>query len=296
MTVLELIARSAQALERAGVSFGHGTQNAFDEAAWLVLWRLGLPLDTALDDPQGAASQSLSTDQIDGVQTLIQTRIGQRLPAAYLTQEAWLQGVPFYVDARSIVPRSLIAELLVDGSLDYWLSDATQRVLDVCTGNGSLAILAAMVYPEVLVTGSDISEDALAVARINVERHALGARITLLQADGLRSPALQACGPFDLVLCNPPYVNAQSMAELPPEYRAEPELALHGGQDGMDFIRKLLHDLPDHLSQDGVLVLEIGHERAHFEAAFAHLHPVWLSTSAGEDQVLLLRRADLLTP
>ena len=145
MTVLELIAHSAQALERAGVSFGHGTQNAFDEAAWLVLWRLGLPLDTALDDPHGAASESLSTDQIDGVQTLIQTRIGQRLPAAYLTQEAWLQGVPFYVDARSIVPRSLIAELLVDGSLDCWLSDATQRVLDVCTGNGSLAILAAMV-------------------------------------------------------------------------------------------------------------------------------------------------------
>jgi ribosomal protein L3 glutamine methyltransferase len=299
MTLLELIERSAQALEHAGVSFGHGTQNAFDEAAWLVLWRLGLPLDAALDESEQGPAPAVSDEQIQAVETLIQTRIATRQPAAYLTREAWLQGVPFYVDERVIVPRSLIAELLVDGSLDVWLSEHTQQVLDVCTGNGSLAILAAMVYPDVTVTASDLSADALAVARINVDRHALTERITLLASDGLREPELQARAPFDLVLCNPPYVNAQSMADLPAEYRAEPRMALDGntagGTDGMDFIRDLLRDAPAVMSERAVLVLEIGHERAHFETAFPHLSPMWLSTSAGDDQVLLLHRADLLT-
>ena len=173
-------------------------------------------------------------------------------------------GVPFYVDERAIVPRSFIAELIADASIDPWLSDRTHQVLDLCTGNGSLAVLAAMAWPQVQVTGADISADALAVARINVERHQLQERITLVTSDGLN----QVPGPWDLILCNPPYVNATSMAALPAEYRAEPSLALAGGADGMDFIRTLLRQAPACMSEDAVLVLEIGNERAHFEVAF----------------------------
>lgn len=282
LNLVAAIEAAAARLDAAGVSYGHGTTNAFDEAAWLVLWRLGLPLD-ALDE---VAERLLSADEQAAVDALIQQRINSRRPAAYLTQEAWLQGVSFHVDERVIVPRSLIAEPLADGTLDAWLSEHTRQVLDLCTGNGSLAVLAAMAWPEVQVDAADISDDALAVARINVDRHGLADRIRLLHSDGLAALP----GPYDLVLCNPPYVNSASMAALPAEYRAEPALALAGGEDGMDFIRRLLAELPQRLSPHGVLVLEIGHEREHFEAAFPALAPVWLPTSAGDDQVLLLDR------
>jgi len=294
MTILELIEAGAKQLLEAGVAFGHGTTNAFDEAAWLVLWQLGLPLDSPLDGPDSIANQPVAPVLYAHVATLLIARVETRKPAAYLTQEAWLQGVPFYVDERAIVPRSLIAELLVNGSLDYWLSESTQRVLDLCTGNGSLAVLAAMTYPDVTVDGADISTDALAVARINVDKHELQERITLLTSDGLAG----VHGPYDLILCNPPYVNAQSMAALPAEYLAEPAMALDGnasgGSDGMDFIRQLLRDAPQHMSDKAVLVLEIGNEQDHFEAAFPQLETIWLETSAGEAQVLLLTRAALL--
>jgi ribosomal protein L3 glutamine methyltransferase len=306
MTLIELIEHSAARLEAAGVAFGHGTTNAFDEAAWLVLWRLGLPLDSSLDAPLDSAPDSAPGSPVSlanrpvtlveqaQVATLLEARITSRKPAAYLTQEAWLQGVPFYVDERTIVPRSFIAELLVHESIDPWLSQTTRKVLDLCTGNGSLAVIAAMAYPDVAVTASDLSADALAVAKINVEKNQLKGRITLLASDGFQSPALQALGPFDLILCNPPYVNAHSMASLPPEYHAEPALALdgnrRGGKDGMDFIRELLRDAPAHMTPEAVLVLEIGNERDHFEAAFPGLEVVWLETSAGEDQVLLVTR------
>ncbi|QIL43870.1 50S ribosomal protein L3 N(5)-glutamine methyltransferase [Acidovorax sp. HDW3] len=289
--VSALIASGAAALTQAGVGFGHGTSNAQDEAAWLVLWALGLALDSPLDDaPDSVANTPVTPADQARVATLFAKRIASRKPAAYLTQEAWLMGVPFYVDERAIVPRSFIAELLADGSIDGWLSDQTRQVLDLCTGNGSLAVLAAMAWPEVQVTGADLSPEALAVARINVEKHGLQERITLVQSDGLA----QVPGPWDLILCNPPYVNAHSMAALPQEYRAEPELALAGGADGMDFIRRLLRDAPACMSADAVLVLEIGNERAHFEAAFPQLPVFWLDTSAGEDQVLLITRRALL--
>ncbi|GHC90097.1 50S ribosomal protein L3 glutamine methyltransferase [Pseudorhodoferax aquiterrae] len=278
--VLQTIEAAAARLEQAGVAYGHGTLNAFDEAAWLVLWRLGLPLD-ALDD---VAEQLVDTAAQAQVAALLDERIASRKPAAYLTREAWLQGVPFYVDERAIVPRSFIAELLADGSVDPWLGAHTRRVLDLCTGNGSLAVLAAMAWPEVQVDAADISTDALAVARINVERHGLADRIRLLTSDGLAG----VDGPYDLVLCNPPYVNRQSMQALPAEYRAEPALALDGGADGMDFVRGLLAGLSAKMPAHGVLVLEIGNERAHFEAAFPQLEVVWLDTSAGADQVLLV--------
>ena len=285
MTLLQLVNASAQRLEQAGVSFGHGTLNAHDEAAWLVLWRLGLPLDTEIDE------RAVSPEQQAHVDALIDERIATRKPAAYLTREAWLQGVPFYVDERAIVPRSLIAEVLADGTIDAWLSEQTTRVLDLCTGNGSLAVLAALAWPEVQVTGADISPDALAVACINVDKHGLQDRITLVQSDGLSALP----GPFDLIVCNPPYVCQASMDALPAEYRAEPELALAGGLDGMDFVRELFQEAPSRMSEDAVLVLEIGNEATHFVAAFPHLEVAWLDTSAGDDQVLLVTRQALLT-
>lgn len=291
LTVAAAVAQAAQRLSSAGLAFGHGTTNAEDEAAWLVLWRLGLPLDSDLSDaPDSTAHRTVTAEEAAAVDALIDQRIQTRKPAAYLTREAWLQGVPFYVDERAIVPRSFIAELLADGSIDDFLGEHTRRVLDLCTGNGSLAILAAMAYPEVEVTGADISADALAVARINVDKHGLAQRVQLQISDGMESLP----GPWDLILCNPPYVNAQSMSNLPAEYRAEPELALAGGTDGMDFIRKLLRDVPARMSEHAVLVLEIGNEREFFEAAFPTLPVFWIETSAGEDQVLLVTRQALL--
>ncbi len=291
VTLAELLDQSARRLEAAKLAYGHGTTNARDEAAWLVLWQLGLPLDS---DTDTLGRRRVSTEERAAVSALVQRRIDTREPAAYLTREAWLQGVAFYVDPRAIVPRSFIAELLAEGSIDPWLDERSRDVLDLCTGNGSLAVLAAMAYPDVRVTGADISSDALAVARINVERHGLQDRIALVESDGLA-----ACpGPWDLILCNPPYVNARSMAALPPEYRAEPRLALDGnaagGTDGMDFVRTLLRQAGAHLRPHGVLVLEIGHEREHFEAAFPDLEALWLATSAGDDQVLLLTHESLL--
>jgi len=287
MTLIDLIERCSARLTQAGVSFGHGTTNAFDEAAWLLLWRLGLPLHALADHEHDAVSDD---DQARCL-ALIERRVSTRQPAAYLTGEAWLQGVPFTVDERVIVPRSLIAEPLADGTLDSWLSQRTRHVLDLCTGNGSLAVLAALAWPDVRVDAADLSADALAVAQLNIERHGLQARIQLLQGDGLAAVGSQR---YDLILCNPPYVNSASMAALPPEYRAEPDLALAGGADGMDFIRGLLSHAADHMTPDAVLVLEIGHERGHFEQAFPQLDVVWLPTSAGDDQLLLLTRTALI--
>ncbi len=294
MNLRALIDASASRMQDAGLAFGHGTNNALDEAAWLVLWRLGLPLDTAIDAASADAARPVSASEQEACEALVGERISSRKPAAYLTREAWLQGFSFYVDERVIVPRSLIAELLVDGGFDYWLRESSHAVLDLCTGNGSLAIIAAQVFPEVRVDAADISSEALEVARINVERHQLHERIQLLQSDGLKNLP----GQYDLILCNPPYVNAQSMAQLPAEYRAEPALALdgnlHGGQDGMDFVRALLATAADHMLPHAVLVLEIGNEREFFEAAFPTLEVVWLDTSAGDDQVLLITREALL--
>jgi ribosomal protein L3 glutamine methyltransferase len=291
-TIIELIDIASARLTQAGVAFGHGTATAFDEAAWLVLWSLKLPID----DLDSVEQQTVSRQEAEQALALIEQRIDTRKPAAYLTQEAWLQGVPFYVDERAIVPRSFIAEVLANGSIDHWLSDQTHRVLDLCTGNGSLAVLAAMAYPDVTVDGADLSEDALAVARINVEKHGLAERITLLQSDGLQ----HVRGPYDLILCNPPYVNARSMAALPAEYQAEPDMALGSGVDGMDFCRMLISALrakPDrYMSPEAVLVLEIGNEREHFEAAFPDLPVTWLPCSSGDEQMLLIHRDALQMP
>jgi ribosomal protein L3 glutamine methyltransferase len=287
VSLRQLMAQSVARLAQSEVAYGHGTLNAHDEAVWLVLWRLGLPLDTDLEEVNG---QAVTPEQQAACAALIEERIRTRKPAAYLTQEAWLQGVSFYIDERAIVPRSLIAEVLADGTIDAWLSEQTTRVLDLCTGNGSLAVLAALAWPEVQVTGADISDDALAVAAINVARHELQERVKLLHSDGLSALP----GPFDLILCNPPYVCQASMDALPAEYRAEPALALAGGTDGMDFVRQLFKDSPARMSEHAVMVLEIGNEVEHFVAAFPELEVAWLDTSAGDDQVLLITREALL--
>jgi ribosomal protein L3 glutamine methyltransferase len=290
MKLLDFITAQSTRLTEAGVSFGHGTTNAFDEAAWLVLWALGLAVDS-LDDH---AERAITPAEFTKADDLITRRIESRLPAAYLTREAWLQNIPFYVDERTIIPRSFIAELLADnegnGTLDAWLTESTHSVLDLCTGNGSLAVIAALAYPDVTVDAADISADALAVATINVAQHKLTERITLMQSDLLAAVR----GPYDLILCNPPYVNSQSMAALPAEYQREPALALAGGDDGMDLVRRILRDAPSRMTPDAVLVLEIGNEREHFEAAFPRLEVLWLESSSGDDQVLLVTRDGLL--
>ena len=289
MKLLDLITAQSARLKQAGVCFGHGTTNAFDEAAWLVLWELKMPLEAL----ETHAQRQLDAAEQKRAEAIVTRRIETRQPAAYLTNEAWLQNVPFFVDARVLVPRSYIAELLADAegeaTLDAWLSDQTHRVLDLCTGSGCLAVIAAMAYPDITVDAADISADALAVARINVDKHGLAQRIRLLQSDLLGGVA----GPYDLIVCNPPYVNSQSMLALPAEYRAEPALALAGGADGMDLIKRIVREAPQQMTNDAVLVLEIGHERAHFEAAFPRLEVGWLETSGGIDQVLLITRDSL---
>jgi len=297
LTVAQLVATSTARLQEAAqtkrIAFGHGTTCAEDEAIWLVLWSLGLPLD----DLDGVAAQTVTEEAQAKTLALIEQRIQTQKPAAYLTQEAWLQGVPFYIDERSIVPRSFIAEVIAAipeaTNIDEWLSPNTTRVLDLCTGNGSLAVLAAMAWPDVTVDAADLSADALAVARINVDKHGLQDRITLLQSDGLQN----VNGPYDLIVCNPPYVNAQSMRALPAEYLAEPNMALASGEDGMDFCRDLIAHLqanPDrYLTEDGVLVLEIGNEADNFENAFPDLPVDWLDTSSGVGPLLLITREAL---
>lgn len=278
----EVVNDLAEQLQAAGLAFGQGTLNAHDEAAWLVLWAAGLPLDTELD-----AAPALSPAQRARLDQLIDQRMGQRLPTAYLTGEAWLQGVPFHIDSRSIVPRSLIAEVLASGWIDDALGHEPDQVLDMCSGNGSLAVLATLAWPKARVVGAELSPEALALAQLNAQRHAVTERITWLQSDGWHGVGEDAL--FDLVLCNPPYVADVRMDALPAEFLAEPELSLRGGVDGMDFIRPFLHGLPLHLKDEGWLVLELGHERQGFEAAFPTLSPIWLATSAGEDAVLALQ-------
>ena len=294
MNLNELLQAASDKLEAAGLAYGHGTTNAHDEAAWLTLWQLGLPLDADLDE---LAERACSESEVAAVLALIEQRIATRKPAAYLTQEAWLQGVPFHVDERVIVPRSFLAEFIAAAegaeNIDGWLGEHTAKVLDLCTGNGSLAVLAALAWPEVTVDAADISPDALAVARLNVDKHGLQDRIRLVESDGWANLP----GRYDLILCNPPYVCRKGMDELPAEYRAEPLISLDGGlqgsDDGMDFVRHLLDHALEHLNEHGVLLLEIGNEREHFERAFPTLLAYWPETSAGEGPVLLLTRESL---
>jgi ribosomal protein L3 glutamine methyltransferase len=287
MTLVELVVAASERLKQAGVSFGHGTGNAFDEAAWLVTWSLGLPLDSL----ESKGQRVVSPDEQAKVDALLARRIESRKPAAYLTGEAWLLDIPFTVDERAIVPRSYIAELLFE-RLSPWIAepDAVADILDLCTGSGCLAIIAADAFPGAAVDAVDLSAEALAVARINVDDYALAERVALTQSD-----LWDALPPrrYDLIVSNPPYVNDESMARLPDEYRREPSIALAGGRDGLDVVRRILAGAADRLAEDGLLVVEVGHERVHVEAAFPDLPLTWLSTSGGDDAVFAVRAGDL---
>ncbi|AOB27355.1 MULTISPECIES: 50S ribosomal protein L3 N(5)-glutamine methyltransferase [Bordetella] len=288
-TLRDLIRYAVSRLNAARVALGHGSDNAWDEAVYLVLHGLHLPPDTL--DP--FLDARVLPGERSRVLDLIDRRVTERLPAAYLTGEAWLRGHRFHVDRRVIVPRSPIAELLDEG-LSPWVRDPLQveRALDMCTGSGCLAILAALAFPNALVDAVDVSPDALEVAARNVAEYGLQDRLALHQ--GNLFDALPATA-YDVIVCNPPYVNQASMDALPQEYRHEPALALAGGADGMDLVRRILAAAPGYLSAGGVLVLEIGHERDHFEAAFPDLQPVWLDTAESSDQILLLTREQLNT-
>ncbi|WP_250499331.1 50S ribosomal protein L3 N(5)-glutamine methyltransferase [Caballeronia sp. GAWG1-5s-s] len=286
-TVRDLLRFGVSRFTEAGLSFGHGSSNAYDEAAYLILHTLHLPLDTL----EPFLDARLLDTEIDAVMQVIERRAKERVPAAYITQEAWMHGHRFYVDERVIVPRSFIGELLQDGLQPYVADpDHVTRVLELCTGSGCLAILAAQAFENADIDAVDISADALAVARRNVDDYGLQDRIALHEGD-LYAPLSPAR--YEVIITNPPYVNATAMQALPEEYRHEPELALAGGADGMDVVRRIVRDAGKWLTEDGVLVVEIGNERANVEAALGGLDLVWLSTSAGDDNVFLIQAADL---
>ncbi|QQC64423.1 50S ribosomal protein L3 N(5)-glutamine methyltransferase [Paraburkholderia ginsengisoli] len=286
-TVRDLLRFAVSRFNQAELSFGHGSANAYDEAAYLVLHTLHLPLD--LLEP--FLDARLSAAEIDAVLNVIERRAAERVPAAYITQEAWMHGFRFHVDERVIVPRSFIGELLQDG-LQPYVEDPEQvsAVLELCTGSGCLAILAAHAFPNADIDAVDLSAPALEVATRNVTDYKLDDRIALFEGD-LYAPLAERR--YDVIISNPPYVNAASMQELPAEYKHEPNMALAGGADGMDIVRRIIADARNWLTEDGVLVVEIGNERAHVEAAFGGLDLVWMSTSAGDDNVFLIQAADL---
>lgn len=288
MTLRALLREAVAQFKGAGLAFGHGTQNARDEAVYLILHTLKLPLgelDPVLD-------RLLSPSELEAVRAVLRRRVRERRPAAYLTREAWLGDFRFYVDERAIVPRSFIAELL-RGGFAPWVADArrVRSVLDLCTGSGCLAVLAAHAFQNARVDAADLCAEALQVARRNVRDYALGKRVRLIRTDLFDRLAGRR---YDLILSNPPYVNAAAMRALPREYRHEPRLALAGGRDGLALVRRMLAQAALHLNPQGVLVVEIGHNRAALEKAYPHLPFTWLTTSAGEDYVFLLHREDLL--
>lgn len=291
-TVRDLVRYATTRFEAAELSFGHGSAAAFDEAVYLVLWSLHLPPERL--EPFWDAR--LTATEISSVLELIERRCRERLPASYLTGEAWLRGLRFKSDARALVPRSLIAEAL-DESFPIWLEahppgavDWPARVLDLCTGGGSIAIFAADCFPQAAIVASDCSQAALELAAENIELHGCTERIELLHGDLYEPLGGQR---FDLILCNPPYVNSAAMAALPPEFLAEPQAALAGGSDGMDLVRRILAGAVLHLESDGILLLEIGHEAEHFEQAFPTLEFSYLEVSAGARMLVLVTRAQI---
>ena len=286
-TIRDVLRYAVSRFNEAQLAFGHGSANAYDEAAYLVLHTLHLPLDTL--DP--FLDARLLDTEIDAVLKVIDRRTTERIPAAYITQEAWMHGCRFHVDERVIVPRSFIGELLEDGLQPYVADpDEVGAVLELCTGSGCLAILAAHAFPNADIDAVDLSPQALEVAQINVGHYGLDDRVALFEGD-LFAPLPERR--YDVIITNPPYVNAESMRALPAEYQHEPEMALAGGEDGMDVVRRILKEARNWLSDDGVLVVEIGNERANVEAAFGGLDLVWLSTSGGDDNVFLIQAADL---
>jgi ribosomal protein L3 glutamine methyltransferase len=288
-TIRDWLRFAVSRFEEAGLFFGHGTQNSFDEAAWLIMAALHLPHDTL----ETFFDAVITETEREHLLHLIERRVDERIPTAYLVHEAWLGEFKFYVDERVIVPRSFIAELLRE-NLEPWVENPEEivHVADICTGSGCLAILLANAFPNAEVDAVDISDDALAVARRNIADYGLEERVHAVKSDMLS--ALQDKR-YDVIISNPPYVNAPSMDTLPPEYRREPQLALASGDDGLDHVRELLEAAPAHLIPGGLLIVEIGHNRDALEAAFPGLPFTWLDVSAGDEFVFMLRREDIVS-
>jgi len=281
-TLRDLLRHAVTRFMTEGLFFGHGSSSAYDEAAYLILHTLKLPLDKL--DP--FLDARLLPEEIAAVLAIIDRRTSERLPAAYLTNEAWLTDYRFYVDQRVIVPRSNIAELIPE-HFQPWIGDAwnVHNVLELCTGSGCLAIMLADAFPNAHVDAVDLSTDALEVAKRNVEDYQLEKHIHLIQSDLYdKVPAKK----YDLIVSNPPYVNSTAMSSLPAEYRHEPHMALAGGKDGMDLVRRIVKEAKHRLTAKGLLIVEIGNEFAHAETAFHDLGLTWLSTSAGDASVFLL--------
>lgn len=288
-TLRDWLRYAVSRFRHANLAFGHGCADAYDEAAYLLLHGLDLPLDRL----EPFLDAKLTHGERNELAALLSRRVDDRVPAAYLTREAWLGEFRFYVDERVLIPRSFIAELLPNG-LGPYVRDASSigAALDLCTGSGCLAVLLAHAFPAADIDAADVSADALAVAQRNVSDYGLAGRINLIRSDlfaNLRGKS------YDLIISNPPYVTTMAMEELPREYRHEPELALAGGDDGMDAVRTILREAPRFLQPDGVLVVEVGHNRVLAEAASPRMPFVWLSTASSNDSVFLLRREDLVS-
>jgi ribosomal protein L3 glutamine methyltransferase len=281
-TVRDVLRYAVTCFNEAKLFFGHGTNNAYDEAAYLILHTLKLPLDKL--DP--FLDAKLLREEIAALLMIIERRVTERVPAAYITNEAWLGGYRFYVDERVIVPRSFIAELIPE-QFAPWVEDpeSVENILELCTGSGCLPVMLADAFPHAHVDAVDVSQDALAVARRNVTDYELQDRITLIESDLYDKVPKKK---YDLIVTNPPYVNSASMSKLPEEYRREPQIALAGGDDGMDLVRKIISGAAERLTKNGVLIVEIGNEFEYAQAAFPDLELAWLSTSAGDEAVFLL--------
>jgi ribosomal protein L3 glutamine methyltransferase len=287
-TVRDWLRFSVSAFNEAKLSFGHGSANAYDEAAYLILHTLHLPLDTL----NPFLDARLIAEEKNALLALLKQRVDKRIPVAYLTHEAWLGDFRFYVDERVIVPRSFIAELIRE-QFTPWIDDTkiVTKVLDLCTGSGCLAIMAAHAFPDAVVDAVDISSDALEVALRNVADYGLEDRINIIKSDLFSNMTGKQ---YDVIISNPPYVDAPSMTALPAEYRHEPQLALGSGADGLDVTRQILKHAVDYLNPNGLLVVEIGHNRPALEAVYPNLPFIWLDVSAGDEFVFMLRREDLI--
>jgi ribosomal protein L3 glutamine methyltransferase len=286
-TPRDLLRFAVSRFNKAKLFFGHGSAEAYDEAAYLILHTLHLPLDRL----EPFLDARLLPEEVNGVLAVLERRIVERVPAAYITNQAWLGTYAFYVDERVIVPRSFIAELIPQ-QFSPWVADpyAVEEILELCTGSGCLAIMMADAFPHSVVDAVDISPDALAVTARNVRDYQLEGRVNPIESDLYQNVPFKK---YDMIITNPPYVNSASMAELPKEYLCEPQIALDGGSDGMDLVRKIIAGAADRLTPEGILMVEIGNEYDYAEAAFGHLGLTWVTTSAGDHQVFLLTAAQL---
>jgi ribosomal protein L3 glutamine methyltransferase len=286
MTVERLIRQTAERFADAGLSYGHGTDNSTDEAAWLVFAHLGL----SHDDAPEAYAHPVGADELVGFDTLVERRIREHVPVAYLVNEAWFAGMRFYVDERVLIPRSPIAELIHARFAPWLASSGVHSIVDIGTGSGCIAIALARAFPAATVDAVDISADALDVAAINVERHGVADRVRLVQSNFF--DALEGRR-YDLIVSNPPYVDREDMESLPDEFRHEPSLGLAAGDDGLDSVKIILHDASRFLSDDGILVCEVGNSQRALEAAYPEVAFVWLTFEHGGQGVFLLTAGDL---